>query len=134
MDTLERCRIAASIEREMVRRGRKVTYLSEALAVQWLEADRANFIIGLPTFTKDTICKFALEGVLLPHKVTRHIIPSRPLAIDVPLDLLTDPEISCHEADERLGKLLMSRKVDRRPPGSIVDGRRYDEELLVFSH
>ena len=32
--------------------------------------------------------KFSNFGRLLPHKVTRHVIPSRPLGVNVPLDLL----------------------------------------------
>lgn len=130
---LERCRIAASIEKRMVQDGHPVTYLSEALAIQWLRSERANFVIVLPVFTKDMIRKFGSEGLLLPHKVTRHIIPSRPLAIDVPLSLLTDPQITRREANEKLGELLAGKRIDRRPPGSVIDGRLYDEELLLFS-
>jgi len=134
MDTLERCRAATSIEKQMVKGGRRVAYLPEAIALQWLYSNRADFVITLPAFTKDAIRKFGLEGVLLPHKVTRHVIPSRPMGIDVPLNLLSDPEISSSEANEKLGKLLAERKVDRKPPGSVIEGRHYDEELLVFSN
>jgi hypothetical protein len=132
-NVLDRCRIAASIEKRMVQEGHRVTYLSEALAIQWLRSERANFVIVLPVFTKDMIRKFGSEALLLPHKVTRHIIPSRPLAIDVPLSLLTDPQITRQEANEKLGELLARRRIDRSPPGSVIDGRQYDEELLVFS-
>jgi len=131
---LERCRIATDIEKQIVRDGLRVTYLSETLALESLMSEQANFLIVLPAFTKETIRKLGSEGVLLPHKVTRHVIPSRPLEIDVPLPLLTDPMITCREADERLGELLANRRVDRRAPDSVIDGRRYDEELLVFSH
>ena len=132
-DILEHCRIATSIEKQMVKRGHKVTYLSESLAIQWLESERANFVVVLPVFTKDTIRNFGSEGLLLPHKVTRHVIPSRPMEIDVPLSLLTDRNISLQEADEKLDELLARRKLERIPPGSVIDGRRYDEELIVFS-
>jgi hypothetical protein len=130
---LEQCRTAAKIEALLVKRGLKVTYLSESLALQWLTSGHANFVIALPVFSKGMIRKFGSEGLLLPHKVTRHIIPSRPMEIDVPLELLTARNISVREADERLDELLQRRKIDRRPPGSVIDGRRYDEELIVFS-
>ena len=130
---LDRCRIAADIEKRMVQDGHRVTYLSEALAIQSLTSGRANFLVVLPSFTKDMIRKFGSEGLLLPHKVTRHVIPSRPLEIDVPLSLLKDPHITRQEADQKLGELLAGRRIDRRPPGSVIDGRRYDEEILVFS-
>ena len=130
---LEQCRTATSIEKLMVTKGYGVTYLSESLAIEWLRSERANFAIVLPAFSKETIRRFGSEGVLLPHKVTRHVIPCRPMEIDVPLSLLTDPKLSLPEADERLDELLLERKVDLRPPGSVIDGRRYDEELIVFS-
>lgn len=130
---LERCRIAASIEKKLVASGHKVTYLSESLAAEWLRSEHVNFLIVLPIFTKEIVRRFGLEGLLLPHKVTRHVIPSRPMEIDVPLSLLTDPNISLQEADEKLDELLERRKIERRPPGSVIDGRRYDEELIVFS-
>ena len=133
IDIPEHCRIATNIEKQMVKSGHKVTYLSESLAIQWLESDRANFMVVLPAFTKDAIRKFGSEGLLLPHKVTRHVIPSRPMEIDVPLSLLTDRNISLQEADEKLDELLAGRKMERIPPGSVIDGRRYDEELIVFS-
>jgi hypothetical protein len=117
----------------MVRDGYEVTFQPETVALKQLRSDEVNFIISLPVFTKDKIRQFALEGKLLPHKVTRHIIPSRPLAIDVPLDLLTNQDISQMEADQKLVEFLAKRRVDRKPPGSVVDGRHYDEELLVFS-
>lgn len=133
MPPLDHCRLAASIERRLVGDGQQVTYLSEEMAVHRLRSNLATLVITLPRFTKDAIRKFGAEGLLLPHKVTRHIIPSRPLAVDVPLSLLMDRRISRDEANEKLKDLLAARKIDRRPPGSVIDGRRYDEELLVFS-
>jgi hypothetical protein len=117
----------------MVSDGHRVSYLSESLAIQSLTSEDTIFLVVVPAFAKETIRKLGLDGVLLPHKVTRHVIPSRPLEIDVPLGLLTAPKISCREADQKLGELLADRKIDRRPPGAVIDGRRYDEELLVFS-
>jgi hypothetical protein len=90
-------------------------------------------MIVLPVFTKEIVRRFGLDGILLPHKVTRHVIPSRPMEIDVPLGLLTDPSISLQESDEKMDELLARRKIERKPPGSVIDGRRYDEELIVFS-
>jgi len=132
-DPLERCRTATKIERQLVNDGHDVTYLSEANAMQWLKSDKANLAIAMPVFRKAEIRNFGLEGRLLPHKTTRHVIPSRPLAVDIPLTLLTNGTISCQEADSKLGELLARRRIDKKPPGSILEGRRYDEELLVFS-
>lgn len=133
MDPIERVRTAVSLEKAMVKKGHAVTYLSEIVAVQRLKSGEVNFVISVPIFTKRQIREFGLKGRLLPHKVTRHVIPSRPLGIDVPIQLLTEPTISREEADRKLGELLAGRRVDRKPPGSVVGGRRYEEELLVFS-
>lgn len=133
LEPFERCRMAARIEKRIVYNGHDVTYLSEPVAMHHLKSGQANLVIAMPAFSKTEIREFGLERKLLPHKVTRHIIPSRPLAMDVPLELLLDRNISCQEADAKLGEILARRKVEKKPPGSVVDGRRYDEELLVFS-
>jgi hypothetical protein len=130
---LEQARIAVLLEKAMAEKGFGVEYLSEIAAVQRLISGKVNFVISLPIFTKEQIRDFGLRGLLLPHKVTRHVIPSRPLRIDVPLQMLRDPSISQSDADRKLGELLAHRHVEKKPPGSSVDGRRYEEELLVFS-
>jgi hypothetical protein len=133
LDPIQLAKTSVDLERAMGKRGRTVTYLPESLALQQLKSGEVNFVISVPIFTKQQIRECGLAGRLLPHKVTRHIMPSRPLGIDVPLPLLTDPEISSEEANRRLGELLAQMHIDRKPPGSTVDGRRYEEELLLFS-
>ena len=134
LNPLKRSRIAVDIEERLVKEGHEVVYHSESVAMEQLRTGEKNFLISLPIFEKNQIREFALGGQLLPHKVTRHIIPSRPLAIDVPLELLTNRNLSRLEADRKLGELLAKRRVERRPPGSVIDGRHYAEELLIFSH
>lgn len=130
---IELSRQAVMLEKALVRQGCHVDYLSESVAVQNLRSGRVNLVISLPIFTKDQIRTYGTRGLLLPHKVTRHVMPSRPLRIDAPLAMLTD-QLSTHtDANRRFGEALSARRVDRRPPGSVVDGRRYEEELLVFA-
>ncbi len=133
LDPVQQARTVVNLERSMIKKGSSVTYLSEIVAPQQLRSGGANFVISVPIFTKQQIREFGLSGRLLPHKVTRHVIPSRPLLADVPLDLLTNPSISQEEADRKLGEVLTQKHVNKKPPGSTVDGRRYQEELLVFS-
>ena len=132
-DLIELARTAVKLEKELVKKGHHVDYLSETVAIETLRSGRANFVISLPIFTKKRIREFVAQGLLLPHKVTRHVMPSRPLRIDVPLTMLADRTITQEEANRRLGEALSARQVDRKPPGSVVDGRRYEEELLVFA-
>jgi len=132
-DPVQCARTGVLLEREMVKKGHAVEYLSEIMAIQKLRSGEVNFVISLPIFTKQQIRNCGMEGNLLPHKVTRHVIPSRPLRINVPLSLLRDQDISLPEADLRLNEILARKQMTTRPPGSIVEGRRYEEELLVFS-
>jgi hypothetical protein len=129
-DDISRAKLAVKIEKSVVERGYDVQFAPENTVTQ-NTSERPNLVIPVPTFTKTEIREVASTGQLLPHKVTRHIIPSRPLGLDVPLPLLMETQIK--DANEKLETLLSTRHIDRRPPGSIVDGRQYQEELLVFS-
>lgn len=132
-DLIEFIKTAVMLEKAMIKQGHHVDYLSETAAIQNLKSGYVNFVISVPIFNKQQIREFGMRGLLLPHKVTRHVMPSRPLRIDVPLAMLTDRATTLEEANRRLGQVLSARHVDRKPPGSVVDGRRYDEELLVFA-
>jgi len=133
LEPVEQARTAVLVEKSMAKLGHVAEYLSEIVAIQNLRSGKRNLVISLPVFTKRQIRDLGQRGLLLPHKVTRHVIPSRPLHINVPLQILKDATISQQEADRKLGNLLAERQVERKDPGSIVDGRRYEEELLVFS-
>jgi hypothetical protein len=121
------------IEKALIRQGFKIQYEPENTMKQRLETNDSNIVIPLPIFTKTDIRRIALSGQLLPHKVTRHLIPSRPLCLNVPLPLLLDRSENIRNANKKLDAFLSGRRIDRKPPGSIIDGRRYQEELLVFS-
>jgi len=132
-DLLEGAKTAVRLEEAMLRRVQRVDYCSESLSIHHLRSGDADLVITLPVFTKQEIIDFALRRILLPHKTTRHVMPSRPMRLDIPLHILKDSNINLAEADTMLRQLLMQRYVNRKPPGSIVDGRRYDEELLIFT-
>jgi hypothetical protein len=134
MEMIDRARTAVRLEKAMLKAGYSVEYLSEILALERLKSGSANFVISVPIFSKRQIREFGLQRRPLPHKVTRHVIPSRPLRVDIPLELLKDAATSHAEAEKKLGEMLAERHVERKPPGSVVDGRRYQEELLLFSH
>jgi len=128
MDKPSKARLAVGLESYISGRGFGCEYAADNTRIQ--PNLKANMIIPVPVFSKAEIKETATLGRLLPHKVTRHIIPSRPLRIDVPLNLLSGK--SREEANEKLEQLLSSRSVIMKPPGSLVDGRRYQEELLLF--
>lgn len=91
-----------------------------------------EYTIGLmtPTVTKREVVETALKGLVFSQKTTRHIIPARPMFVSVPTNWLRG-DLTLEEANNRLRRHLASKKVEKLPPGQILD-RRYDEELYVF--
>jgi hypothetical protein len=131
LDPFELTKTAVLLERRFSDRGYRVDYQSEETAFDRLESGKADLVIAVPVFVKEDIRRFGIEGRLLPHKVTRHVMPSRPLRLNAPLKMLKEP--STHDQMEKKFSVLLSlKKIETRPPGSIVDGRRYEEELLIF--
>jgi hypothetical protein len=132
-DPIQLSRTAVSLEKSIVSKGYRVDYLAEDITLHRLNSGNANLVITVPVFSKQQIRDFGVNGLLLPHKITRHIMPSRPLRLDVSLDLLRRKDVSEANANLELRNILSRRKVETKPPGSVVDGRRYEEELLVFT-
>ena len=124
---------AITLEQAIVALGYHVDYQTEEVALQSLRSGIVDLVIRVPIFTKQQITDFGVHGSLLPHKVTRHIMPSRPLRVDIPLDMLTKQGKTKQEANRELHELLSARRVQEKPPGSVVDGRRYEEETLIFT-
>jgi hypothetical protein len=91
-----------------------------------------EYVAGLltPTVTKREVVEIALKGMIFSQKTTRHIIPARPMFVTVPTDWLKG-DLTPEEANNCMRKHLASKKVEKLPPGQILD-RRYDEELYVF--
>jgi hypothetical protein len=84
--------------------------------------------VTAPEITKQDIVEVALAGQVFVHKATRHVIPARPLFVNVPFKWMNlEPE----EANKLLVESLSKKKMRRLPPGQTLD-RRYEEELYVF--
>jgi hypothetical protein len=132
-DSIHSARLAVQIEKSLVRDGYDVQYAPENMVEENLRSNTSNIALPVPIFTKTMIRQIPSTGQLLPHKVTRHLIPSRPLRLNVPLTFLKD-RVGIDEANKKLNAHLAARHIERRPPGSVVDGRRYQEELLIFSN
>ena len=79
---------------------------------------------------KDEIIKSCRRHELFPPKSTRHLIPSRPLGITVPLQWLHESKVD--KAEKEFEKHLAGMKVKRLAEGSVVGSRRYMEEVFLF--
>ena len=83
-----------------------------------------------PKVSKKDVVTVALRGEVFAHKTTRHVIPIRPLFINVPLEWLYGT-LSLNKANETFVEYLSKKQITHLPRGQILD-RRYDEELCVF--
>ncbi|GAH27361.1 unnamed protein product, partial [marine sediment metagenome] len=59
-----------------------------------------------PRLTKSLVVSTALSGRVFSFKSTRHVIPARPMHLDVPLNLLRKDEESLDEVNNKLRQLL----------------------------
>jgi hypothetical protein len=110
--------------------GYKMGYSTEKDAPSRITS--GEYLAGLmtPTLKKNEVIETVLSGRLFSQKTTRHIIPARPMNVNVPIDWLWGRQ-NLDDMNNRLRDYLSSRQIDKLPPGQLLD-RRYDEELYVF--
>jgi hypothetical protein len=118
------------IENRFRSQGCSITYDTADGAKQQVYSGKASAGLMTPTLSKEEVVQVALSGKVFPQKVTRHIVPARPMRVDVPNEWLTG-RISLEDANNRLVELLSSKKIQRLAGGQVLD-RRYEEELYIF--
>jgi len=94
--------------------------------------DSGEYSAGLmtPTAMKEEVVETALAGRVFAQKTTRHVIPARPMNVNVPIAWLRG-DAGIEEVNGWLSEHLSARKLEKLPPGQTLD-RKYDEELYVF--
>lgn len=112
--------------------GVRIRYETERDALDGLRKGRIDAVMYTPKVSKDEIIKSALSAHSFAWKATRHVIPARPVNVNVPLRLLRERDMSLTQANEELRSMLLKKKLIRLPAGSVIDGRRYEEELYAF--
>jgi len=117
------------LERNLRSVGYKIGYETESDAVNKVKSGEALAAIIAPRITKRDVVTTALSGEVFVHKATRHVIPTRPLFVNVPIEWLN---MGSKEANKLLLEHLSKKKLRRLPSGQTLD-RRYEEELYVFS-
>lgn len=118
------------IEIKLGSKGYSINYDIESDARRKLALGKVFSIIKVPTLSKEEVVKAALSGQVFSHKTTRHVIPLRPLFLNVPLKWLYS-KLNSEKINEKFIKYLSTKKFKRLPPGQILD-RHYDEELYVL--
>ena len=126
----ERYDVIKRVENALQSRGHHMGYSTDKDAPARVASGEYSSGLMTPTVTKKEVVDIALKGIVFSQKTTRHIIPARPMFVTVPTEWLKG-DLSPEEANSRLRKHLASKRVEKLPPGQILD-RRYDEELYVF--
>jgi hypothetical protein len=119
------------IEKTFVNNGLNVSYETERDAEENVRSGRAIAAVMTPRATKSEVLEAALSKKVFAHKTTRHMVPMRPMGVNVLLEWLKGdrPIKDCNHV---LVEQLKKRELQRLPSGSTFERRRYDEELLVF--
>ena len=118
------------IESQFRSKGCSITYDTAEGAMKKVYSGKASAGLMTPTISKEEVVQVALSGKVFPQKATRHIVPARPMMVDVPNEWLTG-QVDLRDANDRVVKLLSSKKVKRLPGGHHID-RLYEEELYIF--
>ena len=129
-DIKERYDAIKRVENHLKKAGHRMSYSTDRDALSKIVADEYQTGLMTPTVTKREVVETALAGKVFSQKTTRHIIPARPMNVNIPIAWLRG-DMGLEEANTQLRDHLASRGIEKLPPGQILD-RRYDEELYVF--
>jgi hypothetical protein len=119
------------IEEVLVAEGCSVRYETEVESLRKLRLGKVDLVLMTPVIEKSEVIGVAKSGRLFSPKATRHIIPARPINIEVPLDLLTDISISVEEADSWLVDHLRNKKVTFTTLKSEFKDKKINETCVL---
>jgi hypothetical protein len=118
------------IELKLESLGYSIGYDTDKDALDKVSSGKALSTLMVPNLSKRDVTTVALRGEVFAHKTTRHVIPVRPLFVNIPLEWLYGKS-SLKKVNEALVSYLSKKEVKRLPPGQVLD-RRYEEELYIF--
>jgi hypothetical protein len=126
----EICDAMKRIELRLRSEGYSIGYDTESDAQDKVSSDKTLSMFMTPKVSKKDVITVALREEVFAHKTTRHVIPVRPLFVNVPLEWLYGT-LSLKKANETFVEYLSKKQITHLPRGQILD-RRYDEELCIF--
>ena len=91
-----------------------------------------GFVVCPPRIEKNHVIETARDGRVFTFKATRHVVPARPMGVNVPLNLLSNKKSSLEEANRILSKMLEKKRLRRFEPGHVWGKRRYEEAVYLF--
>ncbi|MDZ7700292.1 MAG: hypothetical protein U5R49_26315 [Deltaproteobacteria bacterium] len=126
--------VTERIQSRLLQKGEEPEYipcqsvLSGACACRLAEDD---LILWTPRISKEMVVDAVARQQCFSPKATRHLIPARPLNVNIPLHWLKG-DIPLSTINSKFLAFLSGKGLKRFPPGQIIDGRYYQEELFVF--
>ena len=122
------------IQDRLMEEGMKVDYipcryLQEKSFCDCLKGEEV--VLWTPQITKEIVIRAAMKKKLFAPKSTRHLIPARPIHVNVPARWLKE-NVSLDALNRRFVRFLQHKEMKHLPPGQVVNGRYYEEELFVF--
>jgi len=120
------------IEEKLKNSSLSIGHETERDAFLKLREGIVNAVLLTPKLSKKAIVETALSGQVFAYKATRHVIPARPLRVNVPLALLQNENKTLEEANKELILSLQWRTLKHMPAGSVIEGRRYEEDVYIF--
>ena len=124
---LQLCKDAFQLEQTAKDCNAKISYTDKN---NISELTSSSILMSTIRLAKEEVIECCTEHQLFPPKSTRHLIPSRPLGVTVPLQWLMDTNVAI--AETKFQKHLASKTIRRLPEGTIVGSRRYMEEVFLF--
>ena len=108
-------------------------YQSESVALEAVRSGRDSFALATRRVLKEEVVQVATRGEVFPPKTTRHVIPVRPLFINVPLKLLSadGPGKDVIEKNKILDAFLRQRRIVKVRGHTTLD-RFYEEDYLYL--
>ncbi|MEE8571536.1 MAG: ParB N-terminal domain-containing protein [Candidatus Bathyarchaeia archaeon] len=121
-----------TIELFLESKGYTVTHEIEEDAKQMMKRGAVGAFFCPPLLEKRQVIEVATRGEVFAFKSTRHVIPARPVGVNVPLKFLKNDKLDVFEANCILSESLEGKRLRRIQPGGYYGTRRYEEELYVF--
>ena len=133
-DALSAYDMVETIQDRLLEGGLRVDYIP----CQYLDEEKfcdclkgETLVLWTPRISKEMVVHAAGRKKLFAPKSTRHLIPARPIHVNVPAPWLKE-SIPLETLNQRFVAFLRQKKMQHLPPGQVVNGRYYEEELFVF--
>lgn len=121
-----------TIQERLMREGLKLEYVPCRGTQDTCECpEPGEAVLWTPRITKEMVVNAAKRAQRFAPKSTRHLVPARPLNIDVPIRWLRG-EHPLEAVNRKFLASLQNKEITHLPPGQVIHGRYFEEDLFVF--